>query len=250
MIVPLLLVAGGVAGALYLLSSGGEERAVPETPPELPPGAFPTRWRGVNAIFEDLKRAAAASGLPLGLLVGWVAKESAGRVGAAPKRRLKGEDDVERGFFQLSPSESRSLGIDHARLSTDPAYSIAAGVRLIREKYVPRAEKLGVAPAGSSYFWRLVKLGHTMGSGATRKIVEGAREAGAAGSWERLRAHAIENEKRYFSLVKHSPSKWFPLVDDVYEVGRPFGFGDAYVAVGAAAFDDIPDPLDVIQPRT
>ena len=251
---PFLFFAGAgalTAGAYYAgkrLFFGNDpdekpERAAPvEFPPDLPAAeAGRTRWKGVNAIFSDLERAARASGIPLGVLVGWVAKESAGRIGAAPKVKLKGESDVERGFFQLTPSESKSLGLDHARLSTDPAYSLDAGVRLIREKYAPRAEKLAVAPLGSSYFWRLVKLGHTMGSGAAAKIIAGAKAAGTAGTWEQLRNHAVSENERYLRETKHSPKKWFPLVDAVYEVGRPFGFGAGDAVAGE---DAPPAPAD------
>jgi hypothetical protein len=192
----------------------------------------------------ELRSASAASGIPLGLLVGWIARESGGRIDEVPKP-LKGEPDGERGYFQLTPSESRKLGLDHQRLSTDPVYSINAGLALIGS-YMGEVERLSVAPRGSAYFWKLVKLAHTMGTGAMRTIVSGAKAEGAVRTWEALEDHALANEKRYLSATKHSPSKWFPLVDAVYQVGAPFGFGAEDVVVGAALFPDIVDPLDCL----
>lgn len=253
MIIPALLIAGGLItiAALSLLSEDGP---VPVHEPDIPPAqAQPglTRYKKVNAILGLLRAAAERSGIPLGLLVGWVARESGGRLDEVPKP-LKGEPDGERGYFQLTPSESSSLGIDHARLSTDPQYSVDAGVRLI-QKYANAVSRLGVAQPGSTYFWLLTKLQHTMGSSATQKIVDMAKLAGSASSWPALKSFALAHEGDILSATKHSPSKWFPLIDQVYEIGAPFGFGTnspTYV-VGAlrAAFDDIPDPLDVLRGR-
>jgi len=249
MFFPVLLIGAGIATLLILSKS--DERPVPVHEPDLPPVPGSTRYRKVDAILPELKKAAAASGIPLGLLVGWIARESAGEIGppwpAQKPKPLKGEPDSERGYFQLTPSESKRLGIsleDHKRLSVEPSFSIEAGLKLVRE-YMKDVDKLTAAVRGSPYYWRLVKLVHTMGIGATKKILEGAKGANEAGSWEALKQHALDNEKKYLSLTKHSPSKWFPLVDQVYETGKPFGFGDETMVVGAGpAFTDIPDPLD------
>lgn len=176
-----------------------------------------TGYKRIDDILPQLKQASSASGVPLGLLIGWIAKESGGRIGDTTSLD-------ERGYFQLMPSESKKLGLDHQRLSTDSDYSIAGGLKLVQD-YAKKAESLAAAPTGTSYFWRLVKLLHTMGSGAVDKIITGAKQAGATGSWSALEQHALDNESRYMAAVKHSPSKWFPLVDKVYDVGRPFGFG-------------------------
>lgn len=218
----ILFAAGGasVAGSAgYLMLT---VKAVPKHEPDVPalppPPVGSTRYKLIDAILDKLRAAASSSGIPLGLMVGWIAKESGGRLSEVTKLD-------ERGYFQLMPDESKSIGFDHQRLSTDSDYSIQAGVALIK-KYAAQADGLSVAPKGSSYYWRLVKLGHTMGSGAAKKIVAGAKEAGAAGSWEALEAHALDNSVKYLLTTRHSPSKWFPLVDAVYDVGAKFGFGD------------------------
>ena len=247
MILPLLLIFGGGAALLALtLRHDDEFGPVPDHKPDMPPSASgpinlpTTRYRKIDAILPQLKQASDASGIPLGLMVGWLAKESGGRLEEVTKLD-------ERGVFQLHPDESKALGLDHQRLSTDMTYSIAGGVALIR-KYMGIAQALNVAAPGSDYFWRLVKLLHTMGSGATRTIVKAAEAAGQAGSWRSLEDYALSNEKQLLSATKHSPTKWFPLVDEVAQIGGRFGFGEGGTAVVGAmvATSDIVDPLDCL----
>jgi hypothetical protein len=241
-ILPILLISGGIA-ALIVLALADADGPVPDHRPDLPPAPGSTRYRKVDEILSELRKAAEASGIPLGLLVGWVAKESGGRL-----------DEVtrfdERGYFQLMPAESASLGIDHARLSTDPVYSINAGLLLIG-KYMRAVDALGIAPRGSTYYWMLVKLAHTMGSGAMNQIVALARAAGSAGSWSALEDYAVAHDAELLSATRHSPKKWFPLVDAVLATGEPFGFGSGGPSIvgSGPAFADIVDPLDCL-PRS
>jgi len=252
MIFPLLLIGAGAA-TVIVLALQDDDGPVPDHPPDLPPGApapagFPhsTHYKRVDAILPELARACEMFGVPLGVGVGWIAKESGGKLAEAPKP-LKGERDSERGYFQQTPSESDKLNLDHAKLSTDSEYSILGGLHAIRELYMPAADKLGVAQKGTTYYWDLVKLVHTMGPGATAKIVALAKEADQARNWDDLEHYALEHDREIFSAVKHSPKKWFPLVDEVREVGEPFGFGQPTTVVGGApAFTDIPDPIDAL----
>jgi hypothetical protein len=202
-----------------------------ETPDALPqvPALGKTGWKLVDNILPQLQSVASTAGVPLGLLVGWIAKESGGRLG--DKTSLN-----ELGLFQLMPAESQSIGVDHQRLSTDLDYSINAGILLIK-KYMGSVSALGVAPSGSSYFWRLVKLVHSMGSGQVKKIVTAAKNAGRAASWEDLETFATS-----MPITGPQPKKWCPFVDKVYAVGRPFGFGSEMSApalVGVACGFDI-----------
>lgn len=242
MFFPILLLAGGV-GALILVAASSADPPVPVHDPDLPPTPGSTRYRRVDAILGELKQAAESSGIPLGLLIGWIAKESGGRLDEVTKLD-------ERGYFQLMPAESAMLGLDHKRLSTDSTYSINAGLRLIAH-YMVDVDKLGIAPKGSDYYWRLVKLAHTMGVGAMDKIVAAAQGAGDAKSWSDLETYALGHDKELLASTKHSPAKWFPFVDEIYDVGAPFGFGASMTIVGGGgpAFTDIPDPLDCLQGR-
>lgn len=216
---PLYLVGGGVITliAAYFYRKEIAQATVKYTD-EIANKIFTTKtgYKKIDAILDKLQKASAESGIPLGLMIGWIAKESGGRIGDLTKLD-------ERGYFQLHPDESKALGLDHQRLSTDPDYSIAGGVALIK-KYMGRVDGLGVAPKGSEYYWKVVKLFHTMGSGAAAKIVKMASAAGAVSSWESLEKYALDNETELFRIVKHSPTKWFPLVDKVYATGKDFGF--------------------------
>lgn len=235
----IVLLSLGVGVSIAVAAAYASERDVPVHEPDEPVTPGKTGYKLVDKLLPLLRQAAASSQVPLGLLVGWIAKESGGKLGEVTRMD-------ERGLFQLHPKESESLGLDHKRLSEDATYSINGGLALIA-KYMGLVDKLNAAPRGSTFYWMLVKLAHTMGSGATKIIVEGARKAGALGSWRALEDHALENEKKYFSSTKHSPSKWFPLVDKVYKVGMPFGFGSGDVVVGGQVFDDIVDPLDALR---
>jgi hypothetical protein len=243
-LIPFVLIA--VGGAALFIALSTSERPVPVHEPDLAPTPGSTRYKKIDAILDELKKASASSGIPLGLLVGWIAKESGGRLDEVTKLD-------ERGLFQLMPAESKSLGLDHKRLSTDLNYSVNAGLLLIA-KYMGDVDKLGVTPKGTSYYWRLVKLAHTMGTGAMNKIVAAAEKSpdalvGNARTWNALERFALAHDKELLSATKHTPSKWFPFVDEVYEVGAPFGFGSPDVVVGAGElFADIIDPLDCLSP--
>lgn len=243
-LLPIILILGGGA-ALLAFALSSSERAVPAHDPDLSPAPGSTRYKRVDALLGPLQQAAASSGIPLGVLVGWIARESGGKLAVHPQPGPGDTKLDERGFFQLMPSESKMLGFDHERLSTDPVYSINAGLALIGH-YMGEADKLGVAQHGSSYFWRLVKLLHTMGPGAVDKIIAAAKADGATASWEALEEYATSHDAELLHATKHSPLKWFPFVDEVYATGAPFGFGAATTVVGGAAFPDIIDPLDCL----
>jgi hypothetical protein len=189
-------------------------------PPAPPLGH--TGWKRIDAILPQLRAAAASSGIPLGVMVGWIAKESGGKLTSHTSLD-------ERGYFQLMPSESGPLGIDHERLSDDSQYSIDAGVKLIK-KYQAAIDDLAIpgATAGNTYYWRLVKLAHSMGAGQVKKIAKRALTDGHAGSWEDLEDYA-----EGIHILGPQPKKWFPFVDSVYVVGLPFGFGSQPALVGS-----------------
>ena len=268
-LIPVLAAVAGIAAA-YALFSGDEDRPerhhepdepLPPLPPPLPDGGPPARpnktgFKAGDRILDRLTAASASSRVPLGLLVGWVAKESGGRLATKPQPGPGDTKLDERGYFQLMPVETKALATtdprfaDHERLSTDSDYSINAGLALVG-RYAGFVTRLGVAPYGSAYFWKMTKLCHSMGTGQTAKIVKSAKVVGKTGSWE-----ALENFALGMNINGPQPKKWFPLVDEVYAVGRPFGFGTERTLVAGWGDDkpkfiysDIVDPLDVIAPR-
>lgn len=227
---------GGVAAGLITWSAltYKDVHALKDIAADSPATSGKTGWKRVDAILDKLRDLAEQTGIPLGLLVGWIAKESGGKLAVYPQPG-KGDTSLdERGFFQLTPEESQKLGVDHMRLSVDADYSLNAGMKLVRE-YQSTINSImdGVTSAGTSYYWRLVKLAHSMGSGQVKKIVKAAKDAGQAGSWEELKDFALG-----MKIKGPQPKKWFPFVDTVYKVGRPFGFGSESTAVvGVSGLD-------------
>lgn len=250
--VAIALMGIGVAGFMIALLSADQDRPVPVHEPEETPTPGKTGYRRVDEILPYLRAAASQSKTPLGLSIGWIARESGGKLAEHPQPGPGDTKYDERGYYQLMPDESRKLGLDHKRLSADRDYSINGGLAALGY-YSGKVDQLGVAPKGSAYYWRLVKLVHSMGEGAVKKLITAAEAAGATHSWTDLRAFVLAHEHELFKTIKHSPTKWVTFVDKVYAVGQPFGFGStAGEAVagfvgpipGGKIFADIPDPLD------
>lgn len=261
--IPIFFLAAGTAALVVVLLTRDNPPVhdpdfEPNEPnPALPAGTLSTRYKLVDAIMDHvtepdgtvqpgLKQAAKTSGIPLGLLVGWIAKESGGKLSDTTSMD-------ERGYFQLMPDESKSLGIDHDRLSTDPLYSINAGLLLIGKYMQVIAKDAPSVAVGTSFYFLLVKLAHTQGSGDTKVLIDGARAAGALGNWNDFYNYGLSGQAR----TKHSPAKWFPFLADIFQIGRPFGFGtdvppitnvgaiDGYGEQGIG-YDDIPDVLELL----
>lgn len=220
---------------------------------EQPLGVTPitvTGFRTMDRVLPELKKASTSSKVPLGLLVGWTAWESGGRLSKYPQPGPGDTSLDERGYFQFLPEESKELRLDHNKLSVDPRYSINSGLVLIG-KYMRAADKLDIASKGSSYYWKIVKLIHSLGPGQTKRIVDKAKAAGKTSSWDVLETFALG-----LKINGPQPKKWFPFVDNIFATGRTFGFGnDTQVVVGLDGasvelpYNDIIDPLDVLAPR-
>jgi len=171
-------------------------------------------------IRQALETLCAAHAVPLGVPVGWIEVESGGLM-----REVTTLD--ERGYFQLTPEESNLLGIDHQRQSYDSSYSMACGFKLM-DYYRGRVAVIcagvgAVSKPGTEFCWRLVKLAHSMGQGATRAILHDAQTVGACETWESLRAFAVQRNALYLHQLRHSTAKWFGLVDRVFDIGKPYG---------------------------
>ena len=150
--------------------------------------------------------------IPVPFLLGWIQVESGGRIGEVTSLN-------ERGYFQLHPGESSDLRLDHNRLSTDPAYSVEAGIKLI-QSYQRKVERLGFEP-GTNLYWHMVKFEHAMGAGNVNKLLQDMRAHGVEpSSWETIQSYAHANESRLFHDLHSSPSKWIHNVDEVFSLGQ------------------------------
>jgi hypothetical protein len=158
--------------------------------------------------------------IPLDLLLGWIKRESGGRNDIPPTSL------DERGYFQLHPGESKTLKVDHERLSVDPDYSLQAGLQLVRY-YASRAQQLGFT-YGSELFWRMVKFLHALGSGAVPLMLQQMRNDGidpTVAGWEGIKQYAITNRARLMDLFSQrfgrafDPTRFTANVDKVFEEG-------------------------------
>lgn len=221
--VTIALGGAGAGTALYLAYDWlfGDYRAMKDHAIDEVATPSTTGYKRVDALLPKLREIASSSSIPLGLLVGWIAKESGGKLAVHPQPGAGDTKKDERGYFQLMPNESKDLGVDHQRLSTDSDYSLDAGVKLVKH-YQAVVDALSAAVRGTTFYWLLVKLAHTVGSGQIKKWAKAARDAGRGATWDDFKA---------FVLGEHwtgpQPKKWLPFVDEVYAVGVSFGFGSA-----------------------
>jgi hypothetical protein len=129
----------------------------------------------------------------------------------------------ERGFFQVMPSESAMLKLDHARLTTDPDYSVQARIRSVRYYAdLVRTWYPWFTP-GSELFWRVVKLQHAMGSGAAATLLSSMRRRNIPMTWEAIKRYEMSEGPRLHRLLNSSdPSRrgrFGRNVDQVFVLG-------------------------------
>lgn len=167
------------------------------------------RWRLLVPLLDRYR-----ADIPLDFLLGWVAVESGARV-----------DDRtsldERGFFQIHPDESRDRHFDHLRLSSDPDYSVRAGIENVRYYAALARRRFPSVPAGSELFWRIVKLQHAMGSGLAKQLLDGLSATGVPLTWEAIERYEITDGPRLHRLLRVRPlGRFGHNVDEVFTRGR------------------------------
>ncbi len=145
-----------------------------------------------------------SSSIPISFELGWAKRESGGNNADTTPGR-------EYGFFQISPQESRALGLDHDRIHVDPPYAVQAGVALIND-YAGKAADLGYA-FDTDDFWRIVKLIHTVGLGGTRQIIDAA--GGGSPSWSQIEANVDSG----MFVGGRTAASAFGIVDDTMSMG-------------------------------
>jgi hypothetical protein len=197
---------------------------VAKASPTRPSGAAGA-WATQLAPLLDRHRGA----IPLEFLLGWISVESGGNI--KDVTRLD-----ERGYFQIHPEESRLLKLDHKRLSEDPEYSAAAGVRLVQH-YAKRAQALGFTP-GTDLFWHVVKLFHWLPKGLVATIGLMKKTGFHAANWEQFRGYMLAHRNELLKLiVGKAGTGWDPAVgirnvEALFERGRALA---ALVGGGASS---------------
>lgn len=160
--------------------------------------------------------------VPYGVAIAWIAVESGGRLTETTSLD-------ERGYFQLLPEESKDIGVDHRRLSTDSDYSLGAGFKLINYhrniiNKICTTNAIALPPQ-SEFYWRIVKMSHSIGPGALRTLMRDGNAAGSLGDWLAFSAFLRANDAHYLHELKHSPAKWLALIERMFAIGRPYGTG-------------------------
>lgn len=147
--------------------------------------------------------------IPAWLPLGWIWKESAGRISDADRSvpSLGGE----LGLFQLDQGERKATHFtDEQKLLSDPDYSVNAGIALI-DHYTDAVDAVGVesdnndAERGPLYYW-LVKFAHGAGKAAMQSIVRAFKAANlgrSPASIDEFRTFAAANPYRSSSYTQH-----------------------------------------------
>ncbi|MBN8821879.1 MULTISPECIES: hypothetical protein [unclassified Spirosoma] len=207
----LLKTSLGIATRIPTNSSPSSSASVPAGSPSLP-----DRFRVLVPALEKYR-----GNWPLSFLLGWIKKESDGSIHSHTSLD-------ERGYFQLHPDESKTLGIDHQRLSTDSDYSIQAGIQLVNHRgrsAAKYAAMLGIPTSGEVYL-ALTKLMHWLPYGV-QCIVEVMKTKNfTPTSWESFKGFCAANRVEIQAGIARK-GKW-PLengiknTDDVLTYAKAF----------------------------
>ena len=168
------------------------------------------RWRALLPLLDRHR-----GDIPIEFLLGWIAVESDARIDSHTNLD-------ERGFFQLMPSESQDARppIQHQRLSTDPEYSVQAGIQIVRYYAGLARQRYPFVQPGSELFWRIVKLQHAMGGGLVRILLNAMRAKGIPVTWENIKRFEVSDGPPLHRLLRVRPGRFGHNVDEVYERGR------------------------------
>lgn len=118
--------------------------------------------------------------VPRDFLLGWMAKESDGRVSVVT------QELGERGYFQIHPAEAREIlnlkDSEFRRVSTDREFSIKQGIRLVQAHRTNIASNFTVADP-SELLWMLTKARHGL-PGLLKAVLTKIEKSGKPIEWK------------------------------------------------------------------
>lgn len=166
--------------------------------------------------------------IPLDFLLGWVQVESGGNI-----RSLTPWN--ERGYFQLYPDDSVGLKLNHERLSSDPDYSVQAGIALVNRD-AAWAQGLGFK-SGSDLLWHVVKLRHWLPAGINAIVRDMRQHHVVPDTWDDFEEYVAANRPRINESIRIAaglkqplPPKWdvaygIAFVNRMFNEGRRLAAG-------------------------
>jgi hypothetical protein len=169
--------------------------------------------------------------IPLWFLIGWIAFESGGNI-----KSRTGLNEL--GYFQIHPDQSRDLrlyerfGKTHEELSTDPDFSIKAGILLVRS-LMNRVKQLGYQP-GTELFWSLVRWHHWLPRGIKVILAHMRRNGFRASNWEEFRKYVLDHRQEFLRLIPARPRTGWDPAAGIRVVDRAFELGRALLAAAAS----------------
>lgn len=204
-VVPALVrIASSPAGAGTTTAASSASQFGPTVPPQV-------RYAALVPLLDKYR-----ADIPLWFLLGWIATESGGVI--TDRTSLD-----ERGFFQIHPDESKDARppIEHQRLSSDPDYSVRAGIQLVRYYANLARRRFAWIPYGSELFWRVVKLQHAMGSGTAYGLLTRMRVKGIDVTWDSIKRFEISDGPGLARILNVKPiGRFGHNVDRVVELGH------------------------------
>ena len=156
--------------------------------------------------------------IPLSFILGWIKVESGGKYGDEVTSNIALN---ERGFFQISIDESKSIKADHRRITSDPYYSINMGISLI--KYYANIVMSHGFNTTDEIFLKLVKFCHSAGTGSLKGIILKMKQANQMPkTWDQFKSFLFNPANRIGDINRFmkTPKRFTDNVEKVFKYGE------------------------------
>jgi hypothetical protein len=141
--------------------------------------------------------------IPLEFLLGWIDVESGGHIDSSTTLK-------ELGYFQIHPDEwkerisAKFPGRKFEELSTDPDFSVRAGIMLVegnRNAVTNSLQQLGFKP-GPDLFWYVVKLWHWSPLGIDVTLRHMKQNGFCPSNWDEFRNYMCSNQMEIMQIMR------------------------------------------------